>query len=110
MPSTLVPLRMTSARISMARSAAAGSVVKYGFPVPAAKMTTRPVSRWRMARRLMNGSATARISMAETTRVHALLLEGILQRERVDDRREHAHVIALRAVHPAGAGGQAAED
>ena len=45
------------------------SVVKYGLPVPAAKMTTRPFSRWRMARRRMNGSATARISIAVTTRV-----------------------------------------
>ena len=37
----------------MARSAAAVSVVKYGLPVPAAKITTRPFSRWRMARRRM---------------------------------------------------------
>ena len=37
----------------MARSEAAVSVVKYGLPVPAAKMTTRPFSRWRMARRRM---------------------------------------------------------
>ena len=29
------------------------SVLKYGFPVPAAKMTTRPFSRWRTARRRM---------------------------------------------------------
>ena len=95
----------------MARSAAAVSVVKYGLPVPAAKMTTRPFSRWRMARRRMNGSATARISMAVTTRVTTpVLLERVLQRERVDDGREHAHVVGGRAVHAARARRQAAED
>ena len=45
------------------------SVEKYGLPVPAAKMTTRPFSRWRIARRRMYGSATWRISMAVITRV-----------------------------------------
>ncbi len=69
MPSTFVPFRITSARISIARSAAAVSVVKYGLPVPAANTTTRLFSRWRIARRRMNGSATARISIAVTTRV-----------------------------------------
>ena len=48
-------------------------MVKYGLPVPAAKMTTRFFSRWRMARRRMNGSATARISIAVTTRVDDVL-------------------------------------
>ena len=51
MPETLVPLRMISAPISIARSAAAVSVEKYGLPVPAAKMTTRFFSRCRIARR-----------------------------------------------------------
>ena len=37
---------------------AAVSVVKYGLPVPAAKITTRPFSRCRIARRRMYGSAT----------------------------------------------------
>ena len=37
------------------------------------------------------------------------LLERVLQREAVDDRREHAHVVGGRAVHPLGAGGEAAE-
>ena len=64
-----------------------------------------------MARRRMNGSATARISMAESTRVgDALLLERVLQRQRVDDRGQHAHVVGGGAVHAAGAGGDAAED
>ena len=62
-------MRMASHSSSRARSAAAESVLKYGLPVPAAQMTTRPFSRWRMARRRMYGSQTARISMALMTRV-----------------------------------------
>ena len=69
MPSTLVAFRMTSAPISTARRAAAVSVVKNGLPVPAAKMTIRPFSRCRIARRRMYGSATAGISIADCTRV-----------------------------------------
>jgi hypothetical protein len=45
------------------------SEVKNGLPVPAAKITTRPFSRWRMARRRMYGSATSEIVIAESTRV-----------------------------------------
>ena len=37
----------------MARRLAAVSVEKNGVPVPAAKITTRPFSRWRTARRRM---------------------------------------------------------
>ncbi len=47
------------------------SVVKNGLPVPAAKMTTRPFSRCRMARRRMYGSATSETTSAERTRVSA---------------------------------------
>ena len=42
---------------------------KYGMPAPAPKMTTRPFSRCRMARRGMYGSATWPIVMADCTRV-----------------------------------------
>ena len=35
-------------------------------------------------------------------RVHAVLLERVLQRQRVEDGREHAHVVAGRAVHARG--------
>src|SRR5690606_28001145 len=50
-PSTpRLAMRITSASTSAARKAAAVSVVKYGLPVPAAKTTTRPFSRCRMAR------------------------------------------------------------
>ena len=60
---------MICAWISDARSAAAVSVVKNGLPVPAAKITTRPFSRWRMARRRMYGSATSETPSADCTRV-----------------------------------------
>jgi hypothetical protein len=55
--------------ISNARKAAAESVVKNGLPVPAAKITTRFFSRWRIARRRINGSASCGISIADKTRV-----------------------------------------
>ena len=64
-------IRIASAPISSARSAAAVSVVKNGLPVPAAKITTRPFSRWRIARRRMYGSATSETSSADITRVSA---------------------------------------
>ena len=58
----------------------------------------------------MNGSATARISIAVATRVTTSdVLERVLQRQRVDDRGEHAHVVGGRAVHALGAGREAAE-
>ena len=64
-----------------------------------------------MARRRMNGSATARISIAVSTRVGTpCVLERVLQRQRVDHGRQHAHVVGGRAIHAARAGGQAAED
>ncbi len=111
MPSTLVAFMITLARISIARRAAAVSVVKYGLPVPAAKITTRPFSRCRIARRRMNGSATARISIADMhARDDAVLLERVLQGQGVDHRRQHAHVVAAGAIHAARAGGQAPED
>ena len=58
----------------------------------------------------MNGSATARISIAEATRRgDAVVLERVLQRQRVDDRRQHPHVVGRRAVHALRARRQAAE-
>ena len=40
-----------------------------GAPTPAAKITTRPFSRWRSARRRITGSHTLSISIADWTRV-----------------------------------------
>ena len=95
-------MRIASAPISSARSAAAVSVVKNGLPVPAAKITTRPFSRWRIARRRMYGSATSEtVERGHDARVGALALERVLERERVEERREHAGVVGGRAVHPA---------
>jgi hypothetical protein len=49
--------------------------------------------------------------MAVITRVGAAaLLEGVLQGEGVDHRRQHAHVVALRAVHARARALEAAED
>src|SRR3569833_934349 len=68
MPSTFVAFKSTSAPISIARSAAAVSVVKNGLPVPAPKIATRFFSRWRIARRRVYGSARWLIGVALCTR------------------------------------------
>jgi hypothetical protein len=52
----------------------------------------------------------AHLNRRDDARVHALLLDGVLQRQRVDDGGQHAHVVGSRAVHAARAGGDAAED
>ena len=71
-PSTALAISTTSAPISSARCAAVVSVEKYGMPTPAPKMTTRPFSRCRTARRGMYGSATWPMVMAVCTRVSRL--------------------------------------
>ena len=87
------------------------SVVKYGLPVPATKMATRPFSRWRIG-----APPDVRLGdLVHGDRGHdpgrdAGPLERVLERQAVHDRREHADVVAGRAVHPAGGRGQAAED
>ena len=45
------------------------SVVTNGLPVPVARMTTRPLSRWDKARRRMNGSATSSMRIVVISRV-----------------------------------------
>jgi hypothetical protein len=81
------------------------------LPVPAAKITTRPFSRWRMARRRIMGSATVGMLMALSTRVWTpCAFQGGLQGQGVDDRGQHAHVVAGRALHAAALPGGAAED
>ena len=51
----------------------------------------------------------AHLDGGRDTRDDADVLERILQRQRVDDRREHAHVVGRRAVHALGARREAAE-
>ena len=64
-----------------------------------------------MARRRMYGSATSETSSADRTRVSAPQpLERVLERERVQDGREHAGVVGGRPVHPLGRGRHAAVD
>ena len=46
----------------------------------------------------------------EDARVGPQPLERVLERERVEDGREHAGVVRRRAVHPLGRGGDAAVD
>ena len=53
------------------------SVVTNGLPVPPARMTTRPFSRWRMARRRMYGSATVSIRMADMSRVSTPIASSV---------------------------------
>ncbi len=53
--------------ISIALSVAAVSVVKNGLPVPAAKITTLPFSKWRCARPTINVSQIASILIALCT-------------------------------------------
>ena len=97
--------------ISTARSAAAVSVVKYGLPVPATKITTRPFSRWRIG-----AAPDVRLGdLVHRDRGHdpgrdAGPLERVLQRQAVHHGGEHADVVAGRAVHAAGRGRQAPED
>ena len=47
---------------------------------------------------------------AHDAAIHAVALEAVLEREGVDHRREHAHVVALRAVHAGCRALDAAED
>ena len=44
------------------------------------------------------------------TCVHALPLERVLQRQRVQERREHAGVVGRRPIHPLGRGRHSAVD
>ena len=44
------------------------------------------------------------------SRRHALLLKRVLERERVDDRCEHAHVVAGHTVHVSCGGGYASKE
>ena len=87
------------------------SVVKYGLPVPATNSATRPFSRWRIGPPpdVRLGDLVHR-DRGHHPRRHAGPLERVLEGQAVHHRREHADVVAGRPVHPAGGGGEAAED
>ena len=52
---------------------------------------------------------SAHLDGAGHTRGHADLLEGVLEREGIDDGGEHAHVVRRRTVHTLRAGSETAE-
>ena len=87
------------------------SVVKNGLPVPAAKITIRPFSRCLIATppdvRLGDLGDADR---GQDPRVRRRPLEHVLERERVEQRREHPRVVGGRAVHALRRGGHAAVD
>jgi hypothetical protein len=87
------------------------SVVKNGCPMPAAKMTTRPFSMWRMARRRMKRLGDfAHLYRGDDAGEDVQLFERVLQRDGVHHRRQHTHVIGGGAVHAPRARLQPAED
>ena len=93
-------MRIASAPISSARRAAAVSVVKNGFPVPAAKMTIAALLQ--MADRAAADVGLGHLAhrdRREDARVRADALERVLHREAVEDRGEHARVVRRRPVH-----------
>ena len=102
-----------SASSSRARRAAAVSVVTNGLPVPPARMTMRPFSRWRVARRRMYGSATVSMRMAVCRRVsQSQAFQGVLQGQAVEHGGQHAHVVGGGLLDDLAAGAElgAAED
>ena len=75
------------------------------------RSTTRPFSRWRIARRRMYGSAISFMAIAVITRVGTPARSSAsCERQAVHDRRQHADVVAGRAVHAPRRRRQPAED
>ncbi len=86
------------------------SVVKYGFPVPAANTTTRPFLE------VAHGASpdewlrdSPHLDGGRYPRDDSDMLERVLEGERVDHRGEHAHVVGRGALHALGAGREPAE-
>ena len=87
------------------------SVEKYGLPVPAAK--DHHAALLQMADRAPPDERLGHLVHLDGRhhpRVHALLFQRVLQRQRVDHRRQHAHVIGRHPVHLFGLLGDAAEE
>ena len=83
------------------------SVVTKGLPVPPAKMTIRPFSRWRVARRRMYGSATLSMRMAVCKRVSQCRhSKASCSRQAVQHRGDHAHVVRGRFLDDLAAGAE----
>ena len=70
---------------------------------PFFEVADRPAADERLGHR-------AHLDGRDDARHHALLLERVLHGQPVDDGRQHAHVVARRAIHALGAGRHAAED
>ena len=111
-PSTLfLAIRMTSASISAARSAAVVSVEKNGLPVPACK--NDDATFFQMANRSapdIRFSDLLHFNRRLYARRHIQLFQRILQCERVHDRRQHAHIIGGSPVNALRAAGNASPD
>jgi hypothetical protein len=80
------------------------SVVKYGLPVPAARMTTRPFSADVGLGHLVHPDR------AHDARRHPGTLERVLEGEGVHDGRKHPDVVTGGTVHPARRGSETPED
>ena len=104
-PSTLVAFS-TRVHAHLAPAQRGGGVGREErLPVPAAKITTLPSSRWRSARPadvrlgdLVDPPPTARATRRRS------FLERVPQRQRVHEGGQHAHVVGGRAVHAASPG------
>ena len=110
MPSTFVPFRMTSA-LHLHRAQRRGGVGGE-VGIAGAGGEDDDAALFEVAdgappdERLGNGP---HLDGARHARQHALVLERVLQRQRVDHGGEHAHVVRRRAVHALGARGKPAE-
>ena len=110
MPSTFVPLRMTS-RAHFHRPQRRGRVGRE-VGIAGAGREDHDAAFFEMAERAPPDERLgdrAHLDGADHARGDADLFERVLQCQRVDHGRQHAHVIGRRPLHAAGAGRQAAE-
>ncbi len=87
------------------------SVVKYGLPGAAGEHDDAPLLDVPDGAPADEGLRDGpHLDGGQDARRDPLGLEGVLEREGIDDGGEHAHVVGLRPVHAGGAGGDATED